>query len=211
MDDAYPDLRPAELGALTREFVERQTSRMLLVGCTPSNAALLERFYRELLGVLERFVATDRFLFGSRPALGDFGMYGQLKTLAADPTSREIMRELAPRTEHWVLRLDDASGVDGEWSSGCTDAIPGLLDLAGRFYLPFLAANRHALDSGADSVNLEIDGLSYAQPVNRYQGKCYGALQSAYAALDDSARERIDPLLRDSGCIAFLARPGATR
>lgn len=210
VDDAYPDLSPAELESLTREFVERQTSRMPLVGCTPSNAPLLERFYRELLGVLERFVATDRFLFGSRPALGDFGVYGQLKTLAADPTSREIMRELAPRTEHWVMRLDDASGVDGAWSGDSTAAIPGLLELAGRFYLPFLAANRLALDTGADRVNLEIDGQPYAQSANRYQAKCYGALLSAYAALDSSAHERIGPLLRDSGCAAYLARPGVT-
>lgn len=207
MDDAHPDLSPAELDALTGEFIARQTSRMPLVGCTPSNAPLLERYYRELLEVLERFVATDRFLFGSRPALADFAIYGQLKTLAADPTPRDMMHEIAPRTAHWVLRLDDASGVGGAWSRDSMQALPGLLDLAGRYYLPFLAANRHALDTGTDRVTLEIDGQPYAQAANRYQAKCYGALLSAYAALDERARERIDPLLHDSGCIAFLARP----
>lgn len=204
MDDAHPDLGHAALTKLSREFVARQTSRMPLVGCTPGNAPVLEHFYLELLRVLESYVATDRFLFGQRPALADFGLYGQLKTLAADPTPGDIMRREAPRTAHWVLRLDDASGVDGTWAGSCRDVIPGLLDLAGRYYLPFLAANRRALDDGGGTVAMDIDGRPYAQPAYRYQGKCFDYLRHAYAALDEAARERIAPLLANSGCAAYL-------
>lgn len=211
MDDAHPDLSHADLATLTREFIARQTSRMPLVGCTVANAPLLERFYRELLDVLEAYVATDRFLFGSRPALGDFGLYAQLKTLAADPTPREIMRASAPRTEHWVLRLDDASGVDGAWVGATSAVIPGLLDLAARYYLPFLAANREAIDNGAEAVAIDIDGQRYAQPCYRYQAKCYDFLRHGYAALDDAARERIGPLLADSGCARYLEQPRQPR
>lgn len=207
MDDAHPDLSHKELAKLTREFTARQTARMPLVGCTAANAPILERFYRELLDVLEAYLATDRFLFGARPALADFGLYAQLKTLAADPTPREIMRSSAPRTEHWVLRLDDASGVDGSWANTTSDVIPGLLDLAGRYYLPFLAANRRAIDHGVESVELDIDGQRYAQACYRYQAKCYDYLQRAYAALDEPALERIGPLLTASGCAEHLERP----
>ena len=31
------------------------------------------------------------------------------------PDADAILRERAPFTDHWVRRLDDASGVDGEW------------------------------------------------------------------------------------------------
>lgn len=205
IDDAHPGLGHTELATLTAEFIARQTSRMGLVGCTAANAPLLERFYHELLAVLEANVATDRFLFGSRPALGDFGLYAQLKTLAADPTPREIMRATAPRTEHWVLRLDDTSGVDGAWASTSSAVIPGLLELAGRYYLPFLAANRRAIDAGTASVAIDIDGQRYEQPVYRYQAKCYDYLCHRYAALDDAARSRIDSLLTDSACTPYLA------
>ena len=207
MDDAHPDLNHADLAARTREFIARQTARMPLVGCTAANAPLLERFYRELLDVLEAYVATDRFLFGSRPALGDFALYGQLNTLATDPTPREIMRNAAPRTEHWVRRVDDASGVDGVWASGTSAVIPGLLDLAARYYLPFLAANRRAIDTGVESVAIDIDGHRYAQPCYRYQAKCYDYLRTGYAALDDTARARIAPLLADSGCARYFEHP----
>jgi hypothetical protein len=210
MDDAHPDLNRGDLAARTREFIARQTSRMPFVGCTPANAPLLEGFYRELLEVLERFVATDRFLFGTRPALGDFGLYAQLKALAVDPTPRKILRESATRTEHRVLRLDDTSGVDGAWASDCTAAIRGLMDRAARYYLPFLAANRRALDTGAERVEPEIDGQPYAQTANRYQAKCYDFLLHAYAALDGEARERLGPLLRNSGYTPFFERPGDT-
>jgi len=207
MDDAHPDAAGAEHAAHVSAFIARQTARMPLVGCTPENGPLLEKFYADVLAVLEEFAATDCFLFGSRPAIADFGLYGQLKTLAVDPTPREILRNSAPRTEHWVLRLDDTSGVEGQWASTLVPAVRGLLELAGRYYFPFLAANRRALEAGEDAVEVEIEGCTYRQPVYRYQRKCYDYLTMRHGALAPDARERIAPLLRECDCLAYLATP----
>ena len=98
IDDSHPEVDSSTLERLVDDFISRQTSRMPIVGCTPANAPLLESFFRELLERLEPFVQTDRFLFGTRPSLADFGLYGQLNTLANDPTAGELMREHAPRT-----------------------------------------------------------------------------------------------------------------
>jgi len=54
------------------------------------------------------------YLFGSRPTLADFGLFGQLIILATDPTPASEMRRRAPDVLLWLLRLDDASGVEGE-------------------------------------------------------------------------------------------------
>ena len=207
MDDAHPSMASADLTSLVEAFIERQVSRMPLVGCTPHNAPLLEAFYLSLLEILEPFVATDCFLFGSRPALADFGLYGQLRTLATDPTPMALMRRHAPRTDVWVRRLDDASGVDGAWYPGLDElppAVGALLTLAGRFYLPFLEANARAIDSGASTVEVELDGHAYTQPVYRYQAKCRDFLVRSYAALPDVARERLMPLLQETECLRYL-------
>ena len=50
-----------------------------------------------LIRLLERSLGSDGYLFGSRPALADFALFGQLKTLADDPTPMRIMRSVANR------------------------------------------------------------------------------------------------------------------
>ena len=106
------------------------------------------------------------------------------------------------------MRLDDASGVEGEWQPA--DAAPSpavieLLRLAGEVYLPFLQANAEAIDDGRDMLRLRLLGAEYAQAPFRYQAKCYRALRGAYAALDGQARARLKPVLEQTGCLAYLA------
>ena len=207
MDDAHPNADDEQLEALTAEFVDRQVSRRAFVGCTPENAPVFEALYRNVLAVMEGFVATDRFLFGSRPSLADFGIASQLHTLSADPTSAAIMRETAPRTLHWIKRMHDCSGVEGEWRSPdqpLQDAVRALLAIAGRWYLPFLRANAAAVQERAEMVVVDVDGHDYQQPPYRYQAQCYGRLVSLYAGLSEAARTAIDPALDEAGCLGFL-------
>ena len=97
------------------EFRARQISRMVILGATAENKPLLEESYRRMLAAFEPHVGMTSYLFGSRPSLADFAWFGQLSEMATDPTPMRIMRQQAPFTDHWVRRLDDASGVDGEW------------------------------------------------------------------------------------------------
>jgi glutathione S-transferase len=207
MDDAHPNADSQRLEALTAEFVERQVSRKAIVGCTPENAPLFEALYRDVLAAMEGFVATDRFLFGSRPSLADFAVFGQLHTLSADPTSATIMRETAPRTLHWVKRMHDCSGIEGEWRAAgeaLPDAVKALLAMAGRWYLPFLRANAIAVQEQAEIVEVDLDGHPYSQPPFRYQSQCYGRLASLYAGLSEAARWVVDPVLEETKCLRFL-------
>ena len=204
IDDAHPQASRAELEPLIDEFVGRQVARMPLVGCTPDNAALIEEFYLDVLAILEPFVASGVFLFGSRPALADFGLYGQLSTLARDPTPAAILLSHAPRTLHWVRRLDDASGLEGEWDDDVSPAVAALVGLAGRYYLPFLSANTRALANGEAQVTLELAGRPYTQAVYRYQGKCHDFLRRRYQALHAAAKAELASLLEESDCLRHL-------
>ena len=161
---------------------------------------------------LEGFAATDRFLFGSRPSLADFGLYGQLHTLTTDPTPRGIAERCAPRTVHWVRRLHDAAGVEGEWQAAdapLRPAVRRLLALAGKYYLPYLAANWAAIEAGEATFHVKLDGRDYRQPVFRYQAKCFGFLQRRLAGLPDAARAAVEPVLAETGCLPWLAAGGA--
>src|SRR5205807_1580274 len=80
-----------------------------------------------------------------------FSWFGQLSELATDPTPMRIMRQIAPFTDHWLRRLDDASGVEGEWyprEQALSGMAEELLAIAGELYLPFLVANAEAFAKG---------------------------------------------------------------
>lgn len=203
-----PVMPAAERKAAMQAFNDRQVGRMAMVGCTEQNRPIIEGSYRFILDTLDRHVRTTPFLFGSRPSLADFGLFGQLQILSVDPTPMAEMRARAPDVYCWLLRLDDASGVEGEWMDATAplpETVTALLKHCAETYLPFLAANTRTLQQGSSEVALDILGRPYAQAPFRYQGKCHDALRKKLAALPADARKRLDPVLEETGCIDYLA------
>lgn len=183
-------------------FATRQIGRMPLVGCTPENLPVIEEGYHFIIATIRDHVASGGavYLFGDRPSLAEFGLYGQLRTLSVDPTPQSIMRKEAQRTESWLRQLDDASGVEGDWLEG--DDLPAatkaLITYTADVYLPFLAANAKATVAGEESFSIEIAGKSYSQGVFKYQVKCLNDLQARYASLSGSAKELVNGLIGEA-------------
>jgi glutathione S-transferase len=185
-------------------FRDRQVGRMAIVGCTAENFPLIERSARDVLAALEGLVVDRHCLFGTRPSLAEFGLFGQISQFGVDPTPQAIMRADYPYTYRWLEHVDDMSGVEGEWDApeaALPDAVASILKVIGSVYLPFLIANAKALAAGEESVRLTALGHDYRQGVFKYQAKCLVDLRASYAALPDAARVRIEPLLADAGCL----------
>ena len=148
-----------------------------------------------------------RYLFGSRPSLADFAWFGQLSEMATDPTPMRIMRKLAPFTDHWVRRLDDASGVEGQWyprEQALGGTAEALLKIAGDLYLPFLVANEEAFAKGLERLEINVWGLRYALAPFKYQVKCLQQLREKFAGLDAADRVALEPALERTGCRKHL-------
>jgi glutathione S-transferase len=206
-DDSFPDHIGDERKAMADMFAERQIGRMPIVGCTPENAPVIEASYLRLLALLESHVGLHNYLFGSRPALGDFGLFGQLIVLATDPTPQALMRKHAQRTEDWLRQLDDASGVEGGWltaDDNLPEATLGILAMVADIYLPFLSANANAAKTGAKSFSLNIMGMAYAQGTFGYQVKCLTDLRERFAALTGEPRDRATAILESCGALPYL-------
>lgn len=189
------------------QFRARQVGRMAIVGCAAENFPLIEASTRAILGALEAHVVDQHCLFGSRPSMAEFGMYGQLSQLGVDPTAQAMMREDFPYSFRWLLHIDDMSGITGEWDTAdapFASIITAWLQQVGEIYMPFLLANAAAIAAGEDSFHITAMGLPYTQGVFKYQVKCLADLRARYAALDAHARGRIDPLLAQTGCLEAL-------
>ncbi len=208
-DDGYPDTRGPERDEAARHFAERQIARMPIVGCTPENAPVIEDSFHRILGHLESRVSVYDFLFGSRPGLADFGIFGQLKPLSTDPTPLAIMRAEAMKTESWVRQLDDASGIEGAWLAPGEDlpgATMGLLALTGEYYLPFLLANAAAVERGEKMFSLTYAKGPYSQGTFGYQVKCLAELRRRLGDLGGEPGERTRAILQQTGCLDALAQ-----
>lgn len=193
--------------ACAKQFAERQIGRMPLVGCTPGNAPLIEETFRRVLAGTGRILEHSTFLFGDRPALADFGWYGQLISLATDPTPRALIDDLAPGTFPYLQLLEDASGIESAWASSHKPLPPpvtALLGLAAEVYLPFLEANAKAFEAKKDSFSFSALGMSYSQATFKYQVKCLRWLQEEFAALRGDARDRVHVILKETGCLETL-------
>jgi glutathione S-transferase len=197
----------AQSQANAEVFRARQVGRMAIVGCTRANFPLIESATRELLAALETHVVDRHCLFGTRPSIAEFGLYGQLSQLGVDPTPEAMLRRDYPYSLRWLLHIDDMSGIEGEWDAPEAPFAPiitMLLRQIGEIYLPFLLANAAAIAAGADTFSLNARGLAYTQGVFKYQVKCLADLRARHAALPAAARARIDPLLDAAGCLAPL-------
>lgn len=203
ISDNTPGLRGDALSKAAQQIRDRQVGRMPLVGCTPQNKPIIQQSFHELLAILDSFVTRDEYLFGTRPSLADFGLFGQLKTLASDHTPMLIMRNDVPSVYDWIRRLEDSSGIEGDWSSfsEIRPAVSDMLRYCATYYLPFLQENSDAIERGDKNISLSLAGKPYAQPVFKYQAKCFARLKSLFVNVESSD---LRDLLSATGCLRYL-------
>lgn len=202
-----PDAPPALRAKLEQQIYDRQRGRRALVGGGEANAPVIEDTFLELLRILAPLCSGQRYLFGTRPSLADFALYGQLCPMIADPLPQRLIRAHAPGLEFWVMALDDAAGVEGDWQPDAPEAVTArkaLLGLIGRCYLPFLAANAAALAEDRESFEIEVGDKPYKQAPFGYQGKCYAEIRRRWAELRADARASLEPLLTETGCLGYI-------
>ncbi len=189
-----------------RQFVERQTARRarMVEGDHDGTRAVLMQVYEAVMAAVEAMLESRLFLFGGRPSLGDFGLYGQLDQCTIDPTATAMMRRQAPRCFQWVQTVDDASGIDGEWlPHGAVDAgdpvLAPLLALAGSIYLPYLVGNAQAVVRGERLLVMPLAGHTWRGQASPYKRFCLTWLRRSLAALSDPDRARVRAILAPHG------------
>jgi len=193
--------------SFAENFRERQMSRLAFVGSSEQNLPMLEHMSDRFLDAMENHVINRWFLFGSRPSIAEFGLFGQLSQYHNDLAIIEHARERAPYTFRWILHMHDLSGFEGEWrrdEEALPEIIETLLQIASEFYFPFMTANAAAFESGDPEFSFEAGGMPYSQGVFKYQVKCLANLRSAYVELSDTAKNELKEILIKTGCLSYL-------
>src|SRR5262249_17985384 len=178
--------------------------RLAFVGSSPASAEPIEASFHRQLAILERHLAGRAYLFGGRPALGDFGLFAQLHQCASDPTPGAIMRQKAPATLAWIERMltPRATGDFESWNALEPTLLPLLRDEVGAVFFPWSLANAQAIATGAKQFGCTIDARPFSQEAQKYHAKSLGWLRDRYAKVAD--RSQLDPILERAGCLAAL-------
>jgi glutathione S-transferase len=202
-----PGLDDASLPGAVEMVCSRMVPRLALVGSSAETKDQIEASFARQLAILERHLASRKYLFGARPAFGDFGLFAQLHQCSTDPTPGARMRAEAPAVLAWIARMLEpkAEGPFEPWAALEPTLAPLLRDEVGAVFAPWTVANAAAIAAGQGEMRCALGGKTFVQQPQKYHAKSLVTLRARYAA--SPARDALDPLLDAVGCRAFLAAP----
>jgi glutathione S-transferase len=184
---------------------ERMMGRLGFVGSNDGTQPLIEASFAKALGLIDAHLASRPYLLGGRPAMADFGLWGQLYEAATDPTPGAVMRASAPNVMAWIQRMlsPEAKGDFEALRALAPTLMPLLTQEVGGLFLPWSAANAAALARGDKSFTLSIGGAEWTQEPQKYHARSLAEIRRKFTAAKGAAG--LEPLLASTGCLAGLA------
>jgi glutathione S-transferase len=190
--------------AFASQVRARMVDRVWFVGSNEMTAPQIEASFRDMLELLDGHLASRPYLFGGRPALGDFGLWGQIYELWTDPTPGALIEGGAPHVLDWVHRMlrPKAEGEFEAWAALEPTLMPILTGQVGKQFMPWTSANAKALAENRDEFTVMLGDKTWTQKPQKYHARSLGVLRSKYAEIADKAV--LDPILKAAGCLAAL-------
>lgn len=219
-----PDKTPEEQLAIGESLATPFAGALPPLGVTALSAPAIESSYAHFLADFDRHLAHVPFLLGTRPSIGDFGLYGPLFAhLYRDPCSGRMMKRDAPRVAAWVERMSEPSGQAGDFLPA--DEVPEtLLPLLARMFreqVPVLQQTAEQIRLWADSDPsrselprtlgkhaFTLEGVVEQRAIYPYSVWMWQRPHELYQGLDAASRAGLAPLLTAlPGAQAALAGP----
>jgi glutathione S-transferase len=190
--------------AVRSQIIERMKGRVFFVGSNEKTAPQIEASFRDMIALLDVHLADRPYVFGGRPAFGDFGLWGQIYNAWTDPTGGAWVEQSAPNVLDWIHRMlwPHAEGEFEKWSTLSGTLEPILARQVGALFCPWTVANAKAMASGAEEFSVELDGKTFTQIPQKYHAKSLVALREKYAAVPD--KKGLDVVLARTGCLDAL-------
>ncbi|MEE9279040.1 MAG: glutathione S-transferase family protein [Myxococcota bacterium] len=201
---SMPAATEEQIAAMVAQVCERMVNRVWFVGSNEKTAPQIEESFRDALDLLNAHLAARPYLFGARPAFGDFALWGQVYNAWTDPTPGALIEGRAQNVLAWVQRMlwPRAEGEFETWSALERTLMPLLERQVGGLFLPWTLANAEAIAGGSEEFSVELPSGTWTQKPQKYHAKSLGVLRGKYAASPDKAL--LDPVLERAGCLASL-------
>jgi glutathione S-transferase len=199
-----PNAREQEHDKFAAQVRARMVDRVWFVGSNEMTAPQIEAGFQDMLGLLDAHLATRPYLFGARPAYGDFALWGQFYEMWTDPTVGALIGGGAPHVLDWVHRMlwPKAEGTFETWKSLAPTLMPILAKQVGKQFWPWTLANETALREGKEEFGVALGDKVWTQKPQKYHARSLGMLRAKYAEVAD--KWDLDLVLAAVGCLAGL-------
>ncbi|MBW2396387.1 MAG: glutathione S-transferase family protein [Deltaproteobacteria bacterium] len=199
-----PGVEGEQLQGIIDGVKGRMVSRVWFVGSNEKTAPQIEQSFKDALALLEAHLEGRSYLFGGRPAFGDFGLWGQIYNAWTDPTCKEIIEAGHPNVLAWIQRMLDpkSEGEFEPWSALEPTLMLLLEKQVGGLFLPWSEANRKALEAGEEEFTVALASGEWTQKPQKYHARSLAKLRERYAAV--SNKDELDPVLERAGCLRWL-------
>jgi glutathione S-transferase len=199
-----PKANDEEFAHLVARVRKRMVERVWFVGSNEVTSSQIETGFRAMLELLERHLEGRPYLFGARPAYGDFALWGQIYQLWTDPTGGALIEGSAPHVLDWVHRMlwPRALGGFESWAALAPTLMPILKEQVGAQFMPWTLANEAALRGGSEEFAVRLGEKVWIQKPQKYHARSLAMLRKKYADVAD--KTPLDPVLEAAGCPAGL-------
>jgi glutathione S-transferase len=199
-----PDASEQEHAAFANKVRARMVDRVWFVGSNSLTAPQIEAGFIQMLGLLDAHLANRPYLFGARPAFGDFGLWGQIYQMWTDPTAGAIIGGGAPHVLDWVHRMlwPKAEGNFEAWPALASTLMPILTEHVGQQFMPWTCANEKALAKKQEEFSVTLGDKTWTQKPQKYHARSLAMLRAKYA--DVANKDELDSVLEAAGCLAGL-------
>jgi glutathione S-transferase len=204
-----PDVGEDKHAAFASQVRARMVDRVWFVGSNAATGPQIEAGFVNMLALLDAHLATRPYLFGGRPAFGDFGLWGQVYQMWTDPTAGALIGGGATHVLDWVHRMlwPRPEGRFEAWSTLQPTLMPILTRQVGSQFMPWTCANEKALAESREEFSVALaDKTSgekiWTQKPQKYHARSLGMLRAKYADVADKAA--LDSVLEAAGCLAGL-------
>ncbi|HZR85621.1 MAG TPA: glutathione S-transferase family protein [Bradyrhizobium sp.] len=166
--------------ALVEKIRTRMVERVWFVGSNEVTAPQIETGFADMLRLLEAHLTRRPYLFGGRPAYGDFGLWGQLYELWTDPTAGSLIEGRAPHVLDWIHRMlwPRAEGAFESWATLQPTLMPILQGQVGGQFVTWTLANEKALSEGKDEFSVTLGDKVWVQKPQKYHARSLAMLRA---------------------------------
>jgi Glutathione S-transferase len=195
-------LRTFFLNKATNAFKARMSKRLWVVGSNEITRIPIEESFKNLIELLDKHLEARPYIFGSKPSIADFALWGHIYNANNDVTARELIQKHVPKLNNWIERMEDPKemGDFETWHDLKPTLLPLIKEEVAETFLPWVMANNEAVKNNKDKVSITLKGRPFEHKVTsvqKFHAKSFSLLMEHYKSI--SRDQELEEMLVETG------------